>query len=116
MHSKIIELFNKYGFEYRKSASSNDFLAFTYKSGFFHNAELVSLNYNDKELLEFEMEKSLKSLEELGFSTKKSFYKSVEEIEETLFNGFFNVSEWKDKIKSEYSGHTQKILNILSIN
>lgn len=113
MHSKIIELFNKYGFEYRKSASSNDFLAFTYKSGFFHNAELVSLNYNDKELLEFEMEKSLKSLEELGFSTKKSFYKSVEEIEETLFNGFFNVSEWKDKIKSEYSGHTQKILNIL---
>lgn len=113
MHSKIIELFHKYGFEYRKSASGTDFLAFTYKSGFFHNAELVSLNYGNRDELDSEMEKSLKSLEELGFSTKKSFYKSFEEIEETLFNGFFNVSEWKDKIKNEYIEHTQKILNIL---
>lgn len=113
MHTKIIELFNKYGFEYRESASSTNFLAFTYKSGFFHNAELVSLNYEKKDILDAEMEKSLKSLEALGFSTKKSFYKTFEEIEETLFNGFFNVTEWKEKIKNEYIEHTQKILKIL---
>lgn len=113
MHSKIIELFHKYGFEYRKSASGTEFLAFTYKSGFFHNAELVSLNYGNRDELDSQMEKSLKSLEELGFSTKKSFYKSFEDIEETLFNGFFNVSEWKDKIKNEYIEHTQKILSVL---
>lgn len=113
MHTKIIELFNKYGFEYRENASSTNFLAFTYKSGFFHNAELVSLNYENKETLDAEMEKSLKSLESLGFSTKKSFYRTFEEIEENLFNGFFNVKEWKEKIKNEYLDHTLKILKIL---
>ncbi len=48
MREKIIALFNQYGFEYRKQASNNDYLAFTFKSGFFHNAELVSLLVDDR--------------------------------------------------------------------
>lgn len=113
MHSKVINLFKKYGFEYRKNASNENFLAFTYKSGFFHNAELVSLDYKNRETIEKEMEISLKSLEDLGFSTKKSFYSNIEQIEETLFNGFFNVNDWKNRIKEEYIEHTKKILSVL---
>ena len=40
MKENIISLFRKYGFEYNKAASHGDFLAFTFKSGFFHNAEI----------------------------------------------------------------------------
>ena len=108
MRDNIIPLFRKYGFEYRKSASHSDFLAFTYKTGFFHNAELVSLNIQDRDRIEQEMEASVKELEALGFSTKKSFYNSIEEIDKILFEGFFNVSEWKDRIALEYHEHAKK--------
>ncbi|WP_182788493.1 hypothetical protein [Aeromonas media] len=113
MRNQIISLFRKYGFEYRKSASHDNFLAFTYKTGFFHNAELVSLMMDERDRVEQEMERSVKELEALGFSTKKSFYRSVKEIEEILFDGFFNVSEWKERIKLEYNEHANKILSVL---
>lgn len=108
-----IELFRQYGFEYRRQASSNEFLAFTYKSGFFHNAELVSISEGDNSEIEARMEKASQDLEKLGFSVKKSFYGSYEEIEETLFNGFFNVTEWKEKIKCEYIDHSKRIISVL---
>ncbi len=110
---QIISLFRKYGFEYRKSASNGDFLAFTFRTGFFHNAELVSLKVNDKARIEKEMEKAVSGLEELGFSTKKSFYTSIDELEKNLFEGFFNVKEWKKKIRDEYTEHCDRILSVL---
>ena len=92
--SEVVNLFKKYGFDYRGSASNGDFLAFTYKYGFFHNAELVSL-YPDRKLeIEEEMKPAVKQLEALGFSTKKSFYKSIEELEEALFDGFFKDNKF----------------------
>ena len=111
--SEVVSLFKKYGFDYRDSASNGDFLAFTYKYGFFHNAELISLYPDRKVEIEEEMEPAVKQLEALGFSTKKSFYKSVEELEEALFDGFFNVQDWKEKIKREYLEHCEKILSVL---
>ena len=113
LKEKIIALYRKYGFEYRKDFSNGEFVAFTFKSGFFHNAEIVSLEVASKSVIEREMEKVVTQLEELGFSTKKAFYRNVEDIEKTLFEGFFNVPEWKEKIKSEYDAHCQRTLNIL---
>lgn len=109
----IILLFQKYGFKYSKAGSDDDFLAFTFKSGFFHNAEIVSLNITDRDVIEKKMEKVAIDLEKLGFSTKKSFYKDIEEIEKTLFEGFFNVFEWKEKIQSEYKEHCERTLSVL---
>lgn len=110
---KIISLYRKYGFEYRKDASNGDFLAFTFKSGFFHNAEIVSLNFANRKQIEEDMEKSATELETLGFSTKKAFYKNVDEIEKTLFEGFFNVKDWKEKVTLEYGEHCDRILSVL---
>lgn len=109
----VIGLFQRYGFVYRSKASNSDFLAFTYRSGFFHNAELVSLNISEQEDTDAKMEEAVQHYKDLGFSTKKSFYKSVEDIESVLFDGFFGVSEWKEKIRDEYSEHSKRILNIL---
>jgi hypothetical protein len=113
MKENIIALYRQYGFEYRKQASNNNYLAFTYKSGFFNNAELVSLLINDKTRVEKEMERTSQDLESLGFSTKKSFYNSISEIDETLFRGFFNVDDWKNKIRHEYIKHCERILRVL---
>lgn len=105
----LILLFKKYGFEFKKHSSGKGFYAFTYKTGFFHNAEFV---YNDDVSFE-EMEKSIKSLNEIGFSTKKSHYKSLSDIENNLFEGFFNVDDWKTRIKDEYNDYCEKMLSIL---
>lgn len=115
MTQDIIQLFKKYGFDYRKSSSSDNFMAFTYKTGFFHNAELISLNNEDRERIDAEMEVKAKELQLLGFSTKKSFYDSFTEIERNLFDGFFNVEHWKERVKTEYRSHCEKILNSLPV-
>lgn len=39
--AQLISLFKKYGFDYKKSSSGHGFYAFTFKAGFFHNAEVV---------------------------------------------------------------------------
>jgi len=109
----IINLFKKYGFDHRKSISTKDYLAFTYKSGFFHNAELVSLNIKEKDRIDLEMNSSLAELEKLGFSTKKSFYATAEDLEEKLFNGFFQVENWRKRVDSDYKNHTKRILKTL---
>ena len=59
------------------------------------------------------MECAVNQLEALGYSTKKSFYNSTIELENALFNGFFNVEGWKKKIQSEYREHCTKILSAL---
>ncbi|MGI2171953.1 hypothetical protein ACROAE_17485 [Shewanella sp. MF05960] len=105
---KIIALYKKYGFDHRQSCSNGNFLAFTFKSGFFHNAEIVSLNIEERNKIEQEMELFVTQLESLGFSTKKAFYKNVEEIEKTLFHGFFNVTEWKKKYRKNITITVQK--------
>lgn len=112
---KIIELFSRYGFEYKKNISNCNFVAFTFKSGFFNNAELVAVidGSESKEQVELDMNSSAIQLEKLGFSTKKSFYNSFEEMEETLFNGFFHVKDWRSRINDEYESHSQKILSSL---
>ncbi len=110
---KIIRLFQKYGFEYRKRMSKTNFLAFTYKSGFFHNAELVSLTSEEVPSTSKEMQSAADDLEKMGFSTKKTFFKSYEELEKTLFEGFFNTKDWRESIREEYKKHSERVLNVL---
>ncbi|MDJ0041215.1 NACHT domain-containing protein [Pantoea allii] len=108
-HIELIDLFKKYGFEYKKSSSGTGFYAFTFKTGFFHNAEVVYTNDADLE----EVEKCLKELENIGYSTKKSLFESIELVSAELFNGFFNVDEWRDRISHEYKLYCEKMISLL---
>ncbi len=109
----VISLLEKYGFEYKKNASDTDFLAFTYRTGFFHNAELISISDYTPEEVDSKMDNVVKDLERLGFSTKKSFYKSLEELENALFEGFFNIKEWRKKVRLEYIDYCNRVLEAL---
>ncbi|WP_107333243.1 NACHT domain-containing protein [Pectobacterium versatile] len=106
---QLVNLFRKYGFEYKKKSSGRDFYAFTFKAGFFHNAEVVYTNSADFN----EVEKCLKDLDDIGYSTKKSLFISIEDVAEQLFKGFFNVDEWKLRIASEYESYCQKMISLL---
>jgi hypothetical protein len=42
--SQVIERYKKYGFEYKKMYSNDSYLTFTFRSGFFHNAEVIKIS------------------------------------------------------------------------
>ena len=106
--SQIIDKFKKYGFEYKKHFSNKTYLTFTFKSGFFHNAEVIQVGncLEDQK----DIDKKLISLERLGVSIKRNKYDSIEDIEVGLFDGFFDVKEWKGKIIDDYNDHSNKVL------
>lgn len=108
--NNVINLFQRYGFEHRKNLSGGGFEAFTYKSGFFYNAELVSLSCW-QEVDKHRRDEAIKQLDKLKFSTKVKEYGSIEEIERDFFIGFFDVKNWKIKIQKEYEKHCERCLS-----
>ena len=108
---KIKELYERYGFSFREKQSEDDFLAFTYKTGFFNNAELVAIcNDSDKINISNKMEAKAKSFSEIGFSVKKSFYRNYDELDNALFEGFFEPNKWNEKTTRHYKDYINNIL------
>ncbi|ELV8722901.1 NACHT domain-containing protein [Vibrio harveyi] len=106
--SQVIEKYRKYGFEYKKQYSNRSYLTFTFRSGFFHNAEVVKIS-NDSEDKK-QIEKKIKSLNDLGISAKITEYSTLDEIEEGLFVGFFDVDSWRKRIESEYKEYVESVM------
>lgn len=106
--SQVIERYRIYGFEYKKQYSNGSYLTFTYSSGYFHNAEVVKIA-NDAEDKK-QIEKKLKSLNELGVSAKITEHSTLNDIEEGLFKGFFDVEAWRKRISSEYREYVESIM------
>ena len=104
----VISKYKKYGFEYKERYSNNDYLTFTFKTGFFHNAEIVKITSNESQ----EINEIRESLKKLGYSEKISEYSSLEDIENGLFNGFFDVENWRKRIREEYEQYVKSIINI----
>src|SRR5699024_8869539 len=106
--SKIIENYKRYGFEYRKSYSNDSYITFTYRTGFFHNAEIIEIGSSkeDKE----NIEKRKKELVSENFSVSEKKFKGLKEIEDELFDGFFEVDKWKDRIRREYDEYVESVL------
>ncbi|WP_217526097.1 NACHT domain-containing protein [Vibrio cholerae] len=106
--SQVIEKYRKYGFEYKKMYSNRSYLTFTFRSGFFHNAEVVKVASNDDD--EKDIDKKLKDLNQLGISAKITEYSTLKDIEEGLFKGFFDVEQWRTRIGKEYREYVASIM------
>lgn len=107
---EVIVEFKKYGFEYREKISCDHYLVFTFRSGFFHNAEVVETSQLVDE------EKITKVIEELnttGITAKRTKYKNISEVQKKLFHGFFHINRWKEKIRDEYKQFIDRTLNSL---
>ena len=109
---QVIDIFRQYGFEYNKSSSNSSYLTFTYKSGFFHNAEVVQVASDPTD--EKDIDKKIKDLEQLGVSIKKNRYHTIEDVELGLFRGFFDVENWKKRIQDEYLSYVNSIVKSFS--
>lgn len=107
--SQVIDKFKKYGFEYKKAYSNSSYLTFTFKSGFFHNAEVVQLSDNKADSEDIVLK--IKNLESHGISIKRNKYETLEQIEQGLFEGFFDVENWKNRIRDEYSTYVSSVLD-----
>ncbi|AUV88312.1 right-handed parallel beta-helix repeat-containing protein [Vibrio campbellii] len=106
--TQVIEKFRKYGFEYKKSYSNASYLTFTFKSGFFHNAEVVQVAESKSD--EEDIITKINDLESYGISIKRNKYETIEQIERGLFEGFFDVEHWKARIGEEYKTYVKSIL------
>ncbi|CAK2693836.1 NACHT domain-containing protein [Vibrio crassostreae] len=106
--SQVIEKYKKYGFEYKKPYSNSSYLTFTFRSGFFHNAEVVKIANNPDDKIQ--IEKKIKNLNELGVSAKVTEYSTLNDIEVGLFNGFFDVEAWRNRITSEYDEYVKSVM------
>ncbi|MEZ8409701.1 NACHT domain-containing NTPase [Vibrio splendidus] len=106
--SQVIEKYKKYGFEYKKLYSNSSYLTFTFSSGYFHNAEVIKIAHNadDKK----QIEKKIKNLNELGISAKITEYSTLNDIEEGLFEGFFDVKAWRKRIEREYGEYVDSVM------
>ena len=112
--TQVIEKFEKYGFNYKENASNKSYLTFTYRSGFFHNAEVVQIAKNAED--DHDIQSKIEQLQSSGVSIKRNEYKTIKQIEDGLFNGFFDTKNWLPKIRQEYKDYVDSILKILPSN
>jgi hypothetical protein E4_15868 len=110
----LISKYEKYGFEYKKNYSNESYLTFTFKSGFFHNAEIIKITSQADKKDEDHINEVKTDLRKLGYSEKITENLNFEDIENELFNGFFDVENWKKRIFLEYKTYTEKIISIYS--
>lgn len=99
---ELRRLYRQYGFEEAKS-NELGIHVFTYRSGHFHNADIVNVGgKGDEERVFNEFKKS-------GYACKIRKYENNLEIENTLFRGFFSADATRKKLKKDYSRYTDSI-------
>ena len=110
----VVKLFVEYGFDYQEKISGKNFLVFTFKTGFFHNVEIVLLSKNLDEVDKKEIDKVIEEYKRLRFSVgEPSEYNDINEIRNKLFDGFFETKEWKKNILETYSIFCSDVLKSL---
>ena len=99
-----IDIFKRYGFEYREEFSEAEILIFTKKSGFFDNASIVKLSTSANS------ETAIKNLAKVGYSVKEHIFSTSIELEFELFDGFFSINRSKREFNNDYLKHIEKII------
>lgn len=99
-----IDIFKRYGFEYRQEFSENEILVFTKKSGFFDNASIVKFTTS------INSETVITNLGSIGYSVKEHFFSTELELEFELFDGFFSIGRSKREFNNDYFKHIEKII------
>ena len=99
-------LYKRYRFEEIKTRDANVF-AFEHKSGYFQNVDIVSIS-NESNALAVKQ-----SLDETGYSTIIRNFGTLQEAEKSLFDGFFEITTTKGRIKQSYSEYVDKLSKII---
>lgn len=100
--AELRKLYKQYGFE-EVETNEPGIYVFTYRSGHFHNADIISIyNKGDEEKVFNEFKRS-------GYACKIRTYPNNQSIERTLFRGFFSAEATRKRLQREYGRYTDAI-------
>jgi len=101
---KVADLYQRYGFKVEKS--TNDKIAvFTIHNGHYYNADIVELDTNVSSNNIFQQ------FTDSGYACKKRTYTSLDDVEDTLFKGFFTVKSSKERLRKSYEKFTSSLVS-----
>lgn len=104
---KLKSVYKRYGFEHAKSGT-DDVVVFTIQSGYYHNADIVPLKHTaDSEAILSDFTKS-------GYACKTRSYASIDDVEKSLFEGYFTVSTTRKRLNKEYNKFIESVLSAYS--
>ncbi|TLS54134.1 hypothetical protein FE782_01955 [Paenibacillus antri] len=102
----IKKIYELYGFELIEEKPG--YLVFAFKVGYFKNAELVNLSNSD-------MTETMEQLRRLGYNPQETHFVSLQTIRDRLFNGFFQVNYYRERVKKTYSEFAENQKKLLGI-
>lgn len=105
---QLDSLYGLYKFQILPIANKN-IRVYSFTNKYFSNADVIVLKPVEKSALE----EVSKQIEDLGFSVKVRDYKTIEEAEESLFDGFFDIERSNKMLKKSYEVYSQKIEKVL---
>lgn len=95
MNIEVLDnLFQEYGYIAREKTDS--YRVYLLNQGMYHGAEILVMDSSDPTPI---MEKYSK----LGYHAKKQVFKTIEDVEEYLFSGFFNIETTAFDIERRYN-------------
>lgn len=103
------KVYKRYGFD-EKHSSNDDVIVFSLMSGHFHNVDIIPLSES------VDTEYVFNEYKESGYACKVRSYKSIKDVEKTLFKGFFSVDITQDRLKHDYVKFTTSIVKMHSDN
>lgn len=99
MESKFKELYKMY--QFRLEEDRGNYLVFSYRMGYFRNIEIVSLKPIEK--IKNKLETVKKDYCTAGWGNINIvYYKTIEEAEKKLFESFFYIKEYQQRLRKEY--------------
>lgn len=94
-------------YQFLLERETEDMLVFSYRVGYFHNAEIVLLEDNEAcRKLAGEIEKEYKEIEYNHVVINP--FKSIQETHDNLFNAFFSRKSSRKRLQLEYEGFCRK--------
>lgn len=97
---QLEELYTRYG--YKKKVNNKDYSVYLLSEGMYHGVEIIK-HHN-----EANVEKIESDYKTAGYAVKVRKYNSIEEAENDLFDGFFNIKQLSKRTERRYSEFCHK--------
>ncbi|MCH2225783.1 MAG: hypothetical protein MK066_13515, partial [Crocinitomicaceae bacterium] len=94
--NKIDSLYNRYGYELKKSLSNKNVRIFTLNKGVYFGADIVVLNE------EFNSQKIHKEMSDAGYACRLKSFSNISDAENYLFDSFFHSSQLSSRLQKKY--------------
>jgi uncharacterized protein YjbI with pentapeptide repeats len=104
--SKLDSLYSSYGFR-KRSSSSEDVRVYTYRSGYFNNADIIPISAGADTSTNFI------SYQQSGFACTVRNYKTLQDAEKELFEGFFSLNGTKTRFHEEDERFRSRQANVI---